>query len=856
MKKTFLKNLLRDIKKSIPRFLSIVIIIALGVAFYGGVRAASPDMKISIDNYLKTNNFMDFKIVSILGITKDDVKEVRNIKGVKQAEGSYSVDGLIKVNDGLVVVNINSMPDKNGINRINIIGGRTAENLKEAVVEEKFLKTYKLNIGDYINISSGNELNIKDKLKNNHFKIVGIAQSPMYISAQRQISSIGNGDVKGFVYITPEVFKSNIYTEMSVKSDLEESDGSLLNNKEYKFNIAQLENKLKNMGINRSEKRYKEVLKEYEEKTSDEEIKLNAYKDEDLNNIFKGYKELEKSEYIQVPEWYILGRNSNVGYENFRQDSDRIDNIGRIFPIIFFMVAALVSLTAMTRMVQENRKEIGTLVALGYSKIDIVLHYLIYSYLASFIGSIIGMSFGFKVFPPLVMRAYSSLYTIPNYMTPFNVKLALESSLLAIFFITLSSLGAVLKELKESPMSLMRPKPPKDGKTIFLEKINFIWQTLSFMGKITVRNIFRYKVRFFMTLIGIAACTGLIITGFGLREGITRAIDKQFYDIYRYDMQAGLGKNIDNKEKENIKESVIKNNDISSVLFTCVRNASVNKKQSESEEVYIVVPESKDNINKYIDLNMKGKPIILGNEGVVITEKLSKLLKKAAGDYIQLHMDNKNINAKISAVTEQYVQHYIYMSPEYYKKIINENIEFNNFYGVLKDNSKDNEQDILNRLREMNTISFVSFKKNNEVNINKSIDSINSVVLVLIISSGILSFIVIYTLTDININERKRELCTMKLLGFYDSELAFYVYKENIILTIGGGIAGVIYGIFINKFIVSTAETNVMLFVKIINPVYYIYSFLITILFSIIVNIVMYKRFKKINMIESLKSIE
>lgn len=856
MKKTFLKNLLRDIKKSIPRFLSIVIIIALGVAFYGGVRAASPDMKISIDNYLKTNNFMDFKIVSILGITKDDVKEVRNIKGVKQAEGSYSVDGLIKVNDGLVVVNINSMPDKNGINRINIIGGRTAENLKEAVVEEKFLKTYKLNIGDYINISSGNELNIKDKLKNNHFKIVGIAQSPMYISAQRQISSIGNGDVKGFVYITPEVFKSNIYTEMSVKSDLEESDGSLLNNKEYKFNIAQLENKLKNMGIKRSEKRYKEVLKEYEEKTSDEEIKLNAYKDEDLNNIFKGYKELEKSEYIQVPEWYILGRNSNVGYENFRQDSDRIDNIGRIFPIIFFMVAALVSLTAMTRMVQENRKEIGTLVALGYSKIDIVLHYLIYSYLASFIGSIIGISFGFKVFPPLVMRAYSSLYTIPNYMTPFNVKLALESSLLAIFFITLSSLGAVLKELKESPMSLMRPKPPKDGKTIFLEKINFIWQTLSFMGKITVRNIFRYKVRFFMTLIGIAACTGLIITGFGLREGITRAIDKQFYDIYRYDMQAGLGKNIDNKEKENIKESVIKNNDISSVLFTCVRNASVNKKQSESEEVYIVVPESKDNINKYIDLNMKGKPIILGNEGVVITEKLSKLLKKAAGDYIQLHMDNKNINAKISAVTEQYVQHYIYMSPEYYKKIINENIEFNNFYGVLKDNSKDNEQDILNRLREMNTISFVSFKKNNEVNINKSIDSINSVVLVLIISSGILSFIVIYTLTDININERKRELCTMKLLGFYDSELAFYVYKENIILTIGGGIAGVIYGIFINKFIVSTAETNVMLFVKIINPVYYIYSFLITILFSIIVNIVMYKRFKKINMIESLKSIE
>ncbi|WP_242949560.1 FtsX-like permease family protein [Clostridium pasteurianum] len=818
MKKTFFKNLFRDIKKSISRFLSIVIIIAIGVAFYAGVRATSPDMKISADYYFNNNNFMDFKLISTLGITEDDIEAIEKLKGISKAEGSYSIDGVIEKNNHSIVVNINSLPDKNSMNRINITEGRTIKSDKEVIVEERFLKEYKLNIGDIIVIKSGNKSNIKDNLKNDSFKIVGTAQSPLYISAQRQISSVGDGDVKGFIYILPEVFKNDVYTEMYVRCNNKESRYSLLKNEEYKNIMTEMEKQLKYAGIERNKIRYIQVLKNAEDKIDEAENKLvisrkevenkvlqgrskieeardklnqgkvefeknesdfnkkisdaekqisqgkvnikiakenidlkdreiengnieikkakdkishsenklmesklqaenrilkqmkaklekaknnkdsmpfnplyireynsiyNIYKnikgkdfdsiytnlnDSGFIDIFNGYFDIkvlkanfdkaaldiskgkqqiftreqllkegeiklkkgksdvevnkkrlsalevkldkkkkdgiarlskekinikdsekainenieklnaeelkansqlklaeieiqnnrEKLKHIKNPQWYVLGRAFNIGYESFRQDSDRIDNIGKAFPLIFFLVAALVSLTTMTRMVQEKRIEIGTFKALGYSRLAIVSHYLIYSSLASIIGSIIGISFGFRLFPPLIMNAYGSLYTIPHYLTPFNANLALKASLIAIIFTTLASIGAALSELREVPALLMRPKPPKAGKTILAEKMSFLWKRLSFTKKVTARNIFRYKQRFFMTVIGIAACTGLIITGFALKEGIIGAMYKQFNEIYKYDMQINLNDYVDSEKKKNIYNSIIK----------------------------------------------------------------------------------------------------------------------------------------------------------------------------------------------------------------------------------------------------------------------------------------------------------
>lgn len=828
MKKTFFVNLIRNIKKTFSRFISIVIIIAIGVAFYSGVRATSPDMKKSGDLYFRQNNFMDFRVISTLGLTGDDLNAISKLSGVKKAEGSYSIDAVTEKNKHQMVLNVNSLPDKNGVNKISIVEGRTAKYDNEIVVEDRFLKENKLKLGDKIELESGNDSKIEDRLKNSKFKIVGTADSPLYISSQRQLSSLGNGTVKGFVYILPEVFKSNAFTEIDIETDLNESENSLLNNEKYKNESANLEKRLKNLGITRNKIRYDEILKQMQYSKKN----------------------------IKEPEWYVLGRSTNIGYENYLQDSERIDNIGKAFPLIFFLVAALVSLTTITRIVQENRTEIGTFKALGYSKVSIIAHYLIYSMAASVTGSIIGILTGFKLFPPLIINAYSTLYTLPKSIYQFDSKLASEAALISIIVTALAAVLSAAEEMTEVPASLMRPKPPKAGKGILLEKIPFIWRRLNFSKKVAARNIFRYKQRFFMTVIGIAACTGLMITGFGLKGEIIGASEKQFSNIYKYDMQSVLKKNSDEEQKNIIKGKLLANQNIKSVLFFYSKNASVQKSKSVEEDVYVIIPENNTGLKKYVNLTWRGRTLKLGDNGVIITEKLSKLMNKKIGDTIEFKLNGKILKAKIAAITEQYVQHYIYISNEYYKAIEGENAEYNSFYGIIRSTSVTSENNIAKYMTGIENINSVSFKNNVHIDFNKSIQSINSVVAILVISAGVLAFVVIYNLTNININERKRELATIKLLGFYDKELALYIYRENILLTVIGSLVGIPIGILLNNFVISTAETDITLFLKNIEPLCFLYSILLTLLFSFIVNLIMYGEFSRIDMIESLKSAE
>lgn len=1116
MKKTFLKNLFRDIYKTLSRFLSIVIIIAVGVAFYAGVRATSPDMKKSGDYYFNSTNFMDFKLTSTLGITKDNISKIKNLSGIKSIYGSKSVDGIVVKDKHSLVVNVNSLPEEN-MNNILITSGRKPSSDKEAIVEDKFLKENKFKIGDKIIIKSGNDTNIKDSLKEDEFKIVGTAKSPLYLSAQRQLSSVGDGSVKGFIYLLPGVFKSEVYTEAYVTTNNSEAKNSLLYNDQYKDANSSIENSLKKLGKELNKERYKEVFddandkiknaedklkkaeKEAEDKfkdgykklsdaqknisdgknelsrneaifnskiadgqkqisdgekqieTAEEEINskakdmengrssieaakkqidygevqlglgknqaansidgavknklsdikkqlqndpsnpvynyqynaLNAIYEKDLNGksfddmynalksdgllpqiksyvdiegiknnfdskeaqlnsgkqqitanenaIYDGEARLEagkreieankskisnaelqleaskkdgqaklddarskietgqreiddntkklkeeeakankkfkdaeediagnkdKLKDIKKPDFYVLGRSQNIGYEGYRQDSNRIDNIGKAFPLIFFLVAALVSLTTMTRMVQENRIEIGTFKALGYSRKAIISHYLIYSLLASLIGSLVGISFGFRLFPPLIITAYGSLYAIPKAITPFNVVLAVEASIIAIFFTTIAAVASTMEELREVPASLMRPKPPKAGKLILLERVTFIWNRLKFTRKVTARNIFRYKQRLFMTVIGIAACTGLMITGFGLKSGIKGAVEKQFSQIYKFDMQVNLKDEINSVKKEKIKSSAKEDSNIKSVLFTYSKNVTVKNKSLSNMDAYIVVPENKDDINKYISLSRNNKDLKLSDDGVIVTQKLLKLTGKKVGDTLDITVDGKTVKSQISGVTEHYIQHYIYMSPKYYEKISNEKVKFNSFYGLLKSTSTNSQNDTSKILSKIKEVGSVSFKNNVQFDSNKSMKSINSVVLILIAAAGVLAFVVIYNLTNININERRRELATIKLLGFYNNELAAYIYRENIILTAIGSVVGIFFGIFIQNFVVVTAETDVMMFLRTINPIYFVYSILLTMVFSIIVNLAMYNRFDKIDMVESLKSAE
>lgn len=359
-----------------------------------------------------------------------------------------------------------------------------------------------------------------------------------------------------------------------------------------------------------------------------------------------------------------------------------------------------------------------------------------------------------------------------------------------------------------------------------------------------------------MTVIGIAACTGLMITGFGLKEGIIGATETQFSSIYRYDMQGTLSKNVNEADKNDIKEKTLQNSNIKSVLFIYSKNSSVKVGNSKSEDAYVIVPEDKDALNSYINLTMKGKELKLDDNGVILTKKYSKLINKKVGDTVEITINDKVVKAKVAAITEHYIQHYIYMSPAYYEKITGSALNYNGFYGLLNSTAEADEDTTSNLLKSINRINSVGFKNNVHVDYNKSIDSVNTVVLVLIVSAGVLAFVVIFNLTNINITERRRELATIKLLGFYDHELAAYIYRENMILTVIGSLTGILFGILLNKYVLSTAETNVIMFLQKISPKYFLYSVLLTILFSVVVNLAMYKRFDKIDMIESLKSAE
>jgi putative ABC transport system permease protein len=1140
MGKSFFKNLFRDIRKTLSRFLSIVAIIAVGVSFYAGVRASSPDMKISGDNYFTKTSLMDFKLISTLGLTAADIDEFRKIDGVTAAEGSHSVDAVTVRDQVSLVLNVNSLSEAGGINRVNLVQGRMPSAPGEAVVEENFLRQQKLGLGDKLVLESGNDTDLKDTLSTTEFTIVGTAESPLYVSEQRQLSSVGNGSVKGFVYILPEVFKSDVFSEAYIRCSSSFSDASLTDNAAYKAYTGKIKDALKKLGIERAELRKADILAEAEAKISDAEKQLadarqeaaekfadardqlqsasdqtaqgwdqleanrekaaqaqaeldasrlqleqkkaeleaakeqlaqgQAQLDEQkaafseqkaaaelliqqadaqiaaaeqqlsdqkalaaqgidqgmaaalaglqaqleadpsneilaaqyaaLNQIYlndiagrdfdtmysllsqdgalaqvdsmtnissikaqfdsaeaqiqasvqqldaqkaqlasaqqqldsaqaqldasaqqladgeaqlqaadeqiaagqaqidAGNKQMDDAEAqlkdadaqikaneaklsdeeakaagkfedaeaeiqknraklsdIKDPDFYALGRSENVGYETYRQDSERIDSIGKAFPLIFFLVAALVSLTTMTRMVQEKRIEIGTFKALGYSRAAIVSHYLIYALSASLVGSIIGISFGFNLFPPLILNAYSSLYTIPDKLYPFNTGLALQASGLAILFTVMAAVASSLGELREVPASLMRPKPPKSGKKILLERIPLIWRRLSFTKKVTARNIFRYKQRLFMTVIGIAACTGLMITGFGLKGAIIGATDNQFNRIYKYNMLTTLNSTVNSYEKSEIEKSLASDSNIASALFAYSKNATA-KLESGTQDVYVVVPEKKGELNSYIELTTGSKPLSLTDDGAILTKKFAKILGKGVGDTFELTVNDRTVTVKIAGITEHYVQHYIYMSPVYYKSITGEDVQYNSFYGLLKDTSQAAQNKTSDTLSKVKGVNSVSFRNNIYLDFGKTMSSINAVVLVLIVSAGVLAFVVIFNLTNININERRRELATIKLLGFFNPELAAYIYRENILLTLLGSFVGIGLGILMTNYVINSAETNIMMFYRGIYPIYFLYSVLITMAFSVVVNLAMYGKFDKIDMIESLKSAE
>lgn len=565
-------------------------------------------------------------------------------------------------------------------------------------------------------------------------------------------------------------------------------------------------------------------------------------------------KELER------PKWYFFTRDDNPGYSGFGDDADRINSIAAVFPVFFILVAALVSLTTMTRMVEEQRTQIGTLKALGYPLSSIIFKFLVYSSSASIVGSILGSVVGMWLFPTVIFNAYRIMYHMPSVIAPFRWDYAIICTLAAVIGTGAAALAACYAEMTSTPAILMRPKSPKAGKRVLLERVTFIWKRLGFIQKVTVRNLFRYKRKIFMTVLGIAGCTALMLAGFGVKNSIEEISDKQFGTVFKYDMIAALDDDYSPEDTAEISKSIHDITGVKSVLPVYSETLkTIGTEDVNTQDIMLYVPETPDKLDEYISLHERKTltEVPLTDDGAVITEKLASLLSVSAGDTITVTDERQDkYEIKISGIVENYTSHFMYMTPEYYSKVFSDSLSYNMIFTNLDDAHKDSQSDISEDLLKLDGILGISGSSALTKDFDDMISTLNYVIIVLILSASALAFVVLYNLSNVNVNERIREIATIKVLGFYDTEVTKYIFRENVLLTAMGIGVGLVLGIMLHRFVIITAEIDTMMFGRNIRLLSYVYSAVLTALFAGIVNIALHFKLKKVSMVESLKSVE
>ena len=619
--------------------------------------------------------------------------------------------------------------------------------------------------------------------------------------------------------------------------------------------------------IRKQEKKLEEgaaEIAENEAKVAEAKIEYANGEEEAAQKIAEGEQKIADAEAkvqdIEKPTWYVYDRDTLTEYSGYGENAERLGAIGRVFPVLFFLVAALISLTSMTRMVEEQRTAIGTMKALGYSKMSIAKKYLGYALIATAGGSVLGVLIGEKILPYIIVYAYGILYQhITHILIPYQWIYAWMAAAAAIVCTMAATFFACYKELVAQPAVLMRPPAPKNGQRVFLERIKFIWKHLSFTWKSCIRNLTRYKKRFFMTVFGIGGCMGLMLVGYGIKDSCYEIAELQFRDIQMYDGSVYLKEDISDETRQNLLDYMKDDSDISHYMQTSMKNVTLVNGKNKRDAYQVVFSEPKD-VKDYFDFHdRKSKEeYTLDDEGVIISEKTGKLLNAKAGDTIEIKdEENGNKKVKIAHICENYMGHYIFFTPSYYEKVYGENPEYNSiFFAGQKGDTQEDYNKIGEDILTQDGALSVSYMRDIEKQLDDMLKSLNLVIVVLIISAGMLAFVVLYNLNTVNITERQRELATLKVLGFYDLEVAEHVYRENVLLTFIGAAVGVVLGKFLHAFIIDTVEVDTAMFGRNINFSSYMYSLLFTILFSLIVNGIMYFKLKKIDMVESLKSIE
>ena len=1093
MNNAFYKDVFREIKNTFGRFMAIFAIVALGVAFYTGIGATGIDMKITGDLYFDRQNLMDIRIVSTYGLNDNDIAAIRNTDMIEAVYPAYNIDALVEHNSNiqlLKVFSIDTAQLNDSVNKPRLISGRLPQKENEAVTESYFLRELGYKLGDTFTLESGKKTDLRNRLKNVNYTIVGIVDSPYFISEERGSCSIGDGSVNCFLYIPQQNFRQTVYSEAFVT--VKNTRNLLSFGQAYKDKIDSVIDSLELVGDYRSIERYREITNSSYDKLNqtdktlkntktdaetmftegesavadaEKEIRqinrdlilqyseilsgsvdiriaearvqsgLKAIQDslnilsaeenalvdnlnaldtaltdlnkqsitlqeqetllsalyanepdvlkyalsdiaaakqeisigknelaDNINQINSGFEtvaaakktlEVQKSQLEQslkdilreknmissdsaalsggyidtysgllelerqlkelsdssiisdrqlkaafdqvqasrdalsdldMPEWYVFSRDSNLGYSTFSEDSDKIDAISKVFPLIFFIVAALVSLTSMTRLVEERRIEIGTLKSLGYGNFKIMSKYIIYAMFPTALGSVAGGIIGMQLFPKVIINAYNMLYNTPQPETPLHFNYWTIGTLMGVVSTVGATILACINELKSMPAALMRPKPPKHGQKIIFEKISFLWRSFSFIQKVTIRNIVRYKKRFFMTVIGIAGCTALLMTGFGIRDSIAAMMSNQYGELNLYDLTTAFNDSVKANEIKAVNDLYAQSNVSKQTLMLRQKVYDAANETGKTMSVNLIVPEDMDQFKKFTILRdrVTHDEVNMDDNGVVISEKLAILLGVTPGDsFVIKDDDSVQIELTVNGVTENYFTHYIYMSNRYYETIFHEPAAYNVIYTILNGSTsvgsardrliaftntaeasgirlpqEDPVQALVKKVLDKKAVNSVIFTSAIINTFNNVVDGLNIVVFVLIVSAGALAFVVLLNLTSINISERIRELATIEVLGFYDREVSAYVYRENAVLTVIGAALGLLLGLLLHRYVVITAETDVMMFGRQIESMSYIYSISLTIFFSVCVNILTGRKLRKINMVEALKSIE
>ncbi len=879
------KDTFREIKGTWTRFLSITLIILLGVSFFVGISAAGPDMKGTVNEYYDNYNLMDQHILSTVGIKDEDVEVMNSVEGA-HAHPGYHKD-IVTEDEQLTMRLYGFDPAaEEALNEYRVVEGRLPENSGEIALDSMEDITNQYAIGDTFTVSlEESPDDTEESLETQEFEVVGYVNSPMFVEKPRRGGTpIGSGILEGFGVISKSDFNLDTYTEAYITYD-ELNDVEAYTD-EYERIIEDKNSQMEETLAPQAEERGEEIRREIEgdldqartelsdaQETYDSLLALSQFAPlpeeapslEELESLItEGRESIDEAENaledMPEAEFIVSDRSDNPGYLEYGENADRISAIARVFPVFFFLIAILVSYTTMTRMVQEGRGQMGIMKAFGYDNRHILTKYLVYAVLAGLIGTVLGLFLGYWLFPSVVYFAYGSLYNTPDLIiqqyTPYTI-VAFIGAIVATAGATLVSMR---KPLSLSASELLRPSSPESGKHILLERIPALWNRLSFKYKITFRNLFRYKGRMWMTILGVAGCTALILTGFGISDSVNSILTNQYDKISTYDAAVIMDSETEDDILNSFDEVLADQEGVTDALGVYQETYDVLSEAEETEEtIMMVVPSDVEKFSNYRHLfdAETEEELRLSDEGAFITQKIAEDMNLQTGDTIEITFEGEEtFEVPINGVVKNHIDNFLYMTPEVYSGLIggDDQLVRNNYWLQTDDDNAEEQEAISQSLMEEEEVVNVTFTDTVREGFGDTLDALDLVVLVLIAAAALLAFIVLYNLTNINIGERIGELSTIKVLGFYDKEVTMYIYRENMFLTLLGILVGFGMGILLHRYIILTVENSVLMFGRTILLPSYIYSALLTLLFATIVMLVMHRLLKNVDMVEALSA--